>query len=65
MKHKTCIGCPYISSKLCGKIVTIRGSSGAVGYRKIPDINCIIEKRQMPSDTLLNSIVGWGYIADV
>lgn len=38
--HKTCIGCKHISSRKCGYIVKIRGSSGAVGYTKQSDERC-------------------------
>lgn len=38
--HKTCIGCKHISSRKCGCIVKIRGSSGAVSYTKTPDGRC-------------------------
>lgn len=40
MKVKTCIGCKHISNKDCGKITTIRGSSGAITYAKKPGKKC-------------------------
>lgn len=44
MEHKHCIGCKHISSKQCGCIILIRGSSGAIGYRKVRDVRCTYVK---------------------
>jgi hypothetical protein len=44
--HKTCIGCKHISSNKCGTIVKVRGSSGAVSYKKEPDRRCIRRKEK-------------------
>lgn len=40
MERKTCTGC----NKTCGKVVTIRGSSGIISYIKVPDKECKVKQ---------------------
>ena len=40
MKQCNCI---YIASKDCGRVVSIRGSSGAIKYVKVADKRCKVK----------------------
>ncbi|WP_178138506.1 hypothetical protein [Parasporobacterium paucivorans] len=44
MKRKTCVRCPHLASKQCGKVIKQRMSNGAIRYMSVPDERCVENK---------------------
>lgn len=44
MERKTCVSCPHLPSKQCGKVIKQRMSNGAVRAMSVPDERCVSKK---------------------